>query len=201
LILLAEKLQLERGGVVHNPELIKQAFLLLRTFEKLDRRKKPAQKFDSPIRERRDLRTNERVLEIIKRLKNLEEDLIAKKNPLSIENIKSTMRAVMEGKKGSFTGRLKIGFEDNKIVLVELIPLETEEDLSEIIIQKDRFQDILKAIDHPEEATEEELKMAEGIEREKIIKAIELDAEQIIKTPFLKIDGTINYKITATLKE
>ncbi|RKY85209.1 hypothetical protein DRQ09_07580 [candidate division KSB1 bacterium] len=201
MILLAEKLQLERGGVVHNPELIKQAFLLLRTFEKLDRRKKPAQKFDSPIRERRDLRTNERVLEIIKRLKNLEEDLIAKKNPLSIENIKSTMRAVMEGKKGSFTGRLKIGFEDNKIVLVELIPLETEEDLSEIIIQKDRFQDILKAIDHPEEATEEELKMAEGIEREKIIKAIELDAEQIIKTPFLKIDGTINYKITATLKE
>ena len=201
MILLAEKLQLEKGGVVHNPELIKQAFLLLRTFEKLDRRKKPAQKLDSPIRERRDLRTNERVLEIIKRLKNLEEDLIAKKNPLSIENIKSTMRAVMEGKKGSFTGRLKIGFEDNKIVLVELIPLETEEDLSEIIIQKDRFQDILKAIDHPEEATEEELKMAEGIEREKIIKAIELDAEQIIKTPFLKIDGTINYKITATLKE
>ena len=194
---MAEKLQLEKGEMIQNPELIKQALFFARNFDKLDRRRK------SVIRpqDRRNIERNKRIMNIVKRLKDLEEDLIAKKDPLSLENVKSNVRHIMEGKKGSFTGSLKIGFENDEIVVVDLVPLETDEDLSEIEIPNRKFHVLLGAIDDPDNADEEELMLAEGIPKEKIMKAVEMNAEKIIKTPFLRLDGSIDYKITAYLKQ
>jgi len=182
--------------MVQNPELLKQAFFLAKNFEKLERRKKHTTR----PKDRRDIQRNQKIGAIVRRLRNLEEDLIARKNPLSLENVKSQMRHVLEGKEGAFTGALKVGFENDSIVEVELVPVETEEDFSEVIITSDKFQDIINALDNPDKATEEDLKLSEGIPKEKIAKAVEMNAEKIIKTPFLKLDGTIEYKITASLK-
>jgi len=179
-----------------SPELLKQALYLAKNFTKLDRRKKSAPR----TKDRRNIERNKKIVGIVERLTNLEEDLIAKKNPLSMENVKSNVRQIMDGKKGSFTGSLKVGFESDKIVAVELVPVETEEDLSEVEILNDKFQDILNSIEDPKKASEEDLKLAEGIPKEKIIKAMEINAEKIIKTPFLRLDGSLEYKITASLK-
>ena len=198
--ILSDKLLTEKGELIKEPELLKQAIILMKNFDKLNRRKKISPRYEAAARNRRDIHKNEKIETIIQNLRNLEEDLIAKRNPLSMENVRANMRHVLDGQMGYFTGKLKIGIENNSIVEVELVPLETEEDLSEVTIPKERFNEMLDALQNPKNANPESKKLAEGIPIEKLERAIELKAEKIIKTPFLKLDGSVEYKITASLE-
>ena len=124
---------------------------------------------------------------------------LAKEN--SPERIGEIVKNILEGKKSNFTGYVEVEFEDNAIISVSENPIEVDAEVKDQLIDKSKFEPILEYLKNPQDAPPEIVKIAEGLTEEKIQKAIEIGADHIIKKPVIKVDGTIEYNIVASVEE
>ena len=119
----------------------------------------------------------------------------------SPKKVEETVKNILEGKKDNFTGYIEIEFEDNHLMGINELPVEIDESVKKVIIHKSKFKAIVEFFENPLDATKEISDLAEGIPKEKVLKAIELGAENIIKSPSIKLDGTVEYSISASVNE
>ncbi|RKY87071.1 hypothetical protein DRQ09_05085 [candidate division KSB1 bacterium] len=124
---------------------------------------------------------------------------LAKEN--SPEKVEEIVNSIIKGEKPHYTGTVEVEFEDNNIISISENPVKIDEEVKEQLIDKTKFQSILDYFENPLNAEPEIVLLAEGLSKEKIQKAIELKAEHIIKKPIVKLDGTIEYNIVASVKE
>ncbi len=117
------------------------------------------------------------------------------------ERVKDEVKKILEKKKGIFTGKIKIGFEASKIVDIDVAKVEVDEDLEEKLIGKDKFDNIIKYLENPDPRNKEMTEITKGIPLDKIKKAKELGADSIIKKAKVKLDGTVQYTIIASVNQ
>jgi len=124
---------------------------------------------------------------------------LAKEN--SPERVEEIITNILNGKKKNFTGYVEVLFEDNTIVSVSENPVTIEEEVKEQFIDKSHFEALLEYLKNKGDAPPEIVLMAEGLSEEKIQKAIEIGAEHIIKKPVIKLDGSIQYNVIASVED
>jgi len=124
---------------------------------------------------------------------------LAKENsPVKIEE---TIQSILDGKKKDFTGYVEVEFEDNNIITINENPVELEEEVRDQVIDKSQFEAVLDYFKNPQNAPPEIAHVAEGLSEDKIQKAIEIGAEHILKKPIIKLDGSIEYNIVASVED
>jgi len=119
----------------------------------------------------------------------------------SPEKVKDLLEVLCDSSRRIYTGNVKIMIEMNEIVGYTEEPVKPEKELKDIIITRDKFEEITKYFESPEKSNEEIKQMVKGLSKEKFLKAMELDADTIVKKPILKLDGTVEYKFIAAIFE
>jgi len=119
----------------------------------------------------------------------------------TVKEVEERIREILEKDIGRFSGQMTIDIEKGKIQDIQTHKVEVDEDITDKLITKSQFDDVLKYFEDPNSVRYEISEMAKGLEKEKIEKAIEMGAEAIIKKVRVKADGTLEYNFIASVKK
>ena len=119
----------------------------------------------------------------------------------SPDKIKKRLEELCDSGKGYFTGYVKIAIEMNEILELSEEPTQSKAEIKDKSIPQSKFEDLKKYYESPLDCDEETRNLAEGLPKEKFEKALELNAESIIKKPCLKLNGSVVYKFLASILE
>ncbi len=98
-----------------------------------------------------------------------------------------------------FTGTIDVDFEDNIILDINVSRVTPKVELKKVTIHKSKFEKLLESYDDSSLLDDELKHYQDGLPKEKVEKAIRIKAENIFKEPFLKLDGSIVYDLTAAV--
>jgi hypothetical protein len=119
----------------------------------------------------------------------------------TVKEIDDKIRSIIDKDVGRFSGHMSIMIEQNKIVDIEMNKVETDEDITDKLITKDNFEDLMHYYENPDSVRFEIANLAKGLDKDQLEKAINMGAEAIIKKVRLKADGTIEYNFIASVKK
>ncbi len=117
------------------------------------------------------------------------------------DRVKEIVNETIAKENGRFTGTVEVGFEANRIVALDASEITVEEDIEERTIPNEQFDEVINYIASPDPKNKELAALTKGIPLQKILKAKELEADAVIKKVKVKLDGTIEYSLIATVDE